>query len=201
MKLLVNTSLIAILFVLTGCLGYQAVEYRIFFNENFKGGKVQITFEDIRSDNDVQFIESDKKNSLEIAETRRKRMGDFDDVIKMCTSDEELIDAMDQGIYLKERYLFESNNKLFGRWEGIFSELKFDEGDSLRVLKDEIYLTMEADNDTERIETDGNLTLTGNRFTITWPKTKCDIYWKIILKEQEKARSLINEYRAWRDKK
>lgn len=200
MKRLTFALLICMIFIFTSCLGYRGIMYRIFFNENFKSGSIVMTFEDIQSDNDIRLEDATQLDSAKTAKINRERASDFKSLLKMCQDDQELIDAMDQGIYLKKRYLYENNGKLFGRWEGIFSELKFDEGDSLKILKDEIYLTMEMESGAERIETDGQLVQEGKRFTITWPKSKRDIYWRLIMKEEDDATSLIDEYRAWRDK-
>ena len=196
-----KAAVLPLLFMLTGCLGFRALEYRIQFADNFKTGQITITFEDIQSDNLILPEEIANADTAEHKRILKKRAGDFEDVIDMCESDEQLLDAMEQGIYLKKRYIFECNNKLHGRWEGIFSELRFDEGDSLKILKDEIYLTMKLGSDTERVETDGRLIRNDNRMKITWPKTQQNIYWKLIIKEADDSSSLINEFRVWRDNK
>ena len=192
--------LMPLIFILTACLGYRSLEYRISFDENFNSGKIMITFEDIVSDN---FINPDTKDEADstVQEIIKKRKNDFDQVLEMIEDDEELLDALEQGIYLKKRYLFEAGGKLHGRWEGIFKELTFThEEESLRILKDEIFLTLKKDSDFERVETDGRLSQSENIITISWPKTQHEIYWKLILKEdQGQAVSLIDEFRKWQE--
>jgi len=193
-----NLLIIPLLFILTACLGFRSLEYRIEFDENFNTGKIVITFEDIVSDN---FVNSDDKDEADstIQKTLEKRKKDFEDVLEMVETDEGLLDALEQGIYLKKRYLFEAEGKLSGRWEGIFEELKFDhEEESLRILKDEIFLTLKKDSDIERVETDGHLNQSENIITISWPKTQMNIYWRLILKKDTEAVSLIDEYQAWK---
>ncbi len=50
MKRVTFFLLFSLIFLISGCLSYRAVEWRIQFNDNFNGGKVTVTFEDLTSD-------------------------------------------------------------------------------------------------------------------------------------------------------
>ena len=190
---------IVVLFLLNGCLSFRATEYRITFDEKFKQGKIQIIFEDIQSDH-IQ--DPTKTDSLNINEIKRKRQGDFDGLLEMIEDDESLLDAVEMGIYLKNRYLEEKDGHLNGYWEGIFNNLKFDdEKESLRVLESEIVLNLKIDAEDDSVHTNGKLTGSGKYVCITWPKTEHELYWKIVTKEsEEKSVSLIDEYLKWKEK-
>ena len=190
-------SLIAVLFLLNGCLIVRSFEYRISFDENFNRAKIKIIFGDLRSDH---ISDATKMDSVAIKELQQKRQGDFDELLEMITDDEPLLDAVGMGIYLKKRYLFASENLLNGCWEGIFGDLRFtEEEESLKVLKNEIVLKIKKDDDTEYIETDGKLLELGEYIQITWPKTQRDIYWKLISKDDPTASiSLLEEYQKWK---
>ncbi len=194
-------SAAAILFLLSGCLSFKAIEYRITFDKKFETAKIEITYEDIGSD---KFIRAEKDTGITAAEREeilQDRKDDFADLLGMIRDDKQLLSGVEQGIYFKKRYLFEKDKKLNGRYEGIFENLKFeDEEESLRILKDEIFLTLKKDRDIERIETDGQLNQSENIITISWPKTQKSIYWRQILKEDSETVSLLDEYRKWKAK-
>ena len=194
-------SAAAILFLLSGCLSFKAIEYRITFDKKFETAKIEITYEDIGSD---KFIRAEKDTGMTAAEKEeilQDRKDDFAELLGLIQDDKQLLSGVKQGIYFKKRYLFEKDKKLNGRYEGIFEDLKFeDEEESLRVLKDEIFLTLKKDKDIERIETDGQLNQSENIITISWPKTQKTIYWRQILKEDTETVSLLDEYRKWKEK-
>ncbi len=194
-------SAAAILFLLSGCLSFRAIEYKITFDQKFETAKIVITYEDIGSD---KFIDAKKDTGLtatEKEEILQDRKDDFAELLGMVQDDKQLLSGVEQGIYFKKRSLFEKDNKLIGRYEGIFENLKFeDEEESLRILKDEIFLTLKKDDDIERIETDGKLNQSENIITISWPKTQKTIYWRQILKEDGETLSLLDEYRRWKNK-
>ncbi len=194
-------SAAAILFLLSGCLSFKAIEYRITFDKKFETAKIEITYEDIGSD---KFIRAEKDTGITAAEREeilQDRKDDFAELLGMIRDDKQLLSGVEQGIYFKKRYLFEKDKKLNGRYEGIFENLKFeDEEESLRILKDEIFLTLKKDRDIERIETDGQLNQSENIITISWPKTQKSIYWRQILKEDSETVSLLDEYRKWKAK-
>ena len=194
-------SAAAILFLLSGCLSFKTIEYRITFGKKFEIAKIEITYEGIGSD---KFIRAEKDTGITAAEREeilQDRKDDFAELLGMIRDDKQLLSGVEQGIYFKKRYLFEKDKKLNGRYEGIFENLKFeDEEESLRILKDEIFLTLKKDRDIERIETDGQLNQSENIITISWPKTQKSIYWRQILKEDSETVSLLDEYRKWKAK-
>ena len=195
-------SVVVVLFLLSGCLGFKVIEYRITFDKKFETAKIEITYEDIGSDEFIRAAKDTGITATEKEEILQDHRDDFNDLLKMVQGDKSLLSGVEQGIYFKKRYLFEKDNKLNGRYEGIFENLKFDdEEESLRVLKDEILLTLKKDEDVERIETDGKLNQSKNTITISWPKTQKSIYWRQILKEEGKTLSLLDEYRKWKNKK
>ncbi len=193
---------VVILFLLSGCLSFKAIEYRITFDKKFEIGKIVITYENIGSDKFVSVKTDTAMSSVEKQEILQDRHDDFIDLVHMTQDDEQLLNGIKQGIYFKKRYLFEKDNALNGRYEGIFTNLRFDnKEESLRILKDEIFLTLKKDEDIERIETNGQLNQTENIITISWPKTEKTIYWRQILKENSETVSLLDEYRQWKTKK
>jgi hypothetical protein len=183
MKKLFNISIVLlILFIIPGCLRFGSIEYRITFDENYSGGSVAIFYRDITS--------SDS--------TVEKQQGDFDDVVQMINSDEFLLDQLNDGVYVKERRLFEENGKLNALIKGIFRELHNNDM-SLKVDKEEIVLTFKEDDDS-RFESDGKVMQTENNVIITWPKTTHEIYFKVFPVKDEKIYSLIDYYREWNAK-
>ena len=188
-----------VLFLLSGCLSFKAIEYRITFDKKFQTAKIKISYEDIGSD---KFISSEKDTEMTAAERKeilQDRKDDFAELLGMIRDDKQLLNGVEQGIYFKKRYLFEKGGKLNGCYEGIFKNLKFeDEGESLRVLKNEILLTLSKDTDIERMETNGTLRESEDMITISWPKTQNTLYWRRILKENGKTLSLLDEYRKWK---
>lgn len=189
-------SLVTVLLFVQGCLVVRATEYRITFNESFNRGKIMITFQDLRSDNIADSTQMDSEAYQKIA---GRQAGDFSELLTMVTEDDPLLDALEMGIYLKKRYLVDQGECLDGRWEGIFEHLQFTEqGEALKVEEKEIVLTMKKDEDTDRIETDGQLSETETHFQISWPKTQHEIYWRLISDESsEQSVSLLKEYRNW----
>ena len=191
-------SMMTIVFLLSGCLSFKAIEYRITFDKKFETAKIVITYENIGSDKFLRVETDTGMTDAEKREILQDRRDDFTELLTMVQDDEPLLNGVEQGIYFKKRYLFEKDNQLYGRYEGIFANLKFeDKEESLRILKDEIFLTLKKDNDIERVETDGRLKQLENIITISWPKTQKSIYWRQVLKEEEEAVSLLDEYRKW----
>jgi len=189
--------ILPVLFLLTGCLILRTTEYRISFNDNFSRGKIKIIFHNIRSD---EMPDRSKTDSVAVKGLIKKREDDFRSLLEMTEDDASLLDALEMGIYLKKRYLFEKNNQLNGAWEGIFKNLNFGEDDGrLNIAENDIVLTFKKDSDTKRIETDGHLTENKTRVIITWPKTMHNIYWKTISKEESgESVSLLKNYKKWK---
>ncbi|MCI0472468.1 MAG: hypothetical protein L0Y76_02680, partial [Ignavibacteria bacterium] len=130
--------------------------------------------------------------------TIEKQRSDFDGLVELIHSDEFLLDHVDNGIYVKERRLYEENGKINAFIKGIFKELKEEEL-KLRVDEEEIVLTCQKDDDV-RIESDGKILETENNMIVTWPKTTNEIYFKFVPVNSEKKYSMIEYFREWNAK-
>ncbi len=203
MKRITFFILFSVLYFLSGCLGYRAVEWRIQFNDDFKGGKVTVTFEDLTSE-ELNFFPPKDSSAVQKAERIRwQKKQDFKQLLETYQGDQFLLDGVDMGIYIKERRLYEKDGKLFGSFSGVFTNLKPDEEVFLKINKDAIIVTLQNDRNVERIETDGHKVVGEEETTITWPKTKHNIYWKVVLKKEkpELSHSLVDEFRLWENGK
>jgi len=127
---------------------------------------------------------------------------DFAELLEMYEGDNLLLDEAGRGVYVKERKLFEKNNRLHASYKGVFRNYAVDEGEELKVLQDTITITFKLDNDVEDVKTNGKLEKKENLITITWPKTEKEIYWKLIYSQDENSDSpvysLIDNYRSWK---
>ncbi len=194
---------------LSGCLGFRSIAYQLEFNESFNKGKIKVTFEDIRSEeltiHDFNLLKdktekktvSAEKKAQHIEDTKKE---DFKELLDMYQSDDLLLDMVKQGIYIKNRFLYEKNGKLYGGFNGIFQDIKFDEDDFvLNISQDSIRLIISPDNETERVETNGLMRQDKNTTVITWPKTQHTLKWRMVLKsgDPEKSHSLADLYKKW----
>ena len=75
-----KAAILPLLFILTGCLGFRALEYRIQFADNFKTGQINITYEDIQSDNLLSSDNITPADSAEYSRLLKKRMADFESI-------------------------------------------------------------------------------------------------------------------------
>jgi len=197
---------------LSGCLGFRSIAYQLEFDDSFNKGKIKVTFEDIRSEEliipDFNIFSEKKEKKSESEEEKAQRIkqakkDDFKELLDTYQSDDMLLDMVKQGIYIKDRFLYEKNGKLYGGFNGIFQNLKFDEDDFiLNVLQDSVQLIVSSDNETERIETNGAKKQDETGTIITWPKTQRTLYWRVVLKTEnpEKSHSLVDLYREWKKK-
>ncbi|MBN2426675.1 MAG: hypothetical protein JXR46_11095 [Calditrichaceae bacterium] len=208
MKLNTIFKLLVLTVLLTGCLTFQSLEYRIVFNDNFNGGRVTVRCEDIGSIKcSVNFSMSEKSETREIskAEIDSMKREDFAELLKMYEGDDMLLDEIKRGVYIKERRLFEDDGKLCFEYDGIFRELSLDEEEELTVLNEIITIRFELDDFTDKVETDGKLERKEKLVTITWPKTKKEIYWKIFYNQEtdpdKPVYSLIDNFRSWNKEK
>jgi len=203
MKFKFAVLMLAIFFIFPGCLTFRSINHHIIFNENFTMGKIRITFEDLRS-MEFRFFDKDKDENLSKEEAiKQQKEDDFEELVKLYQEDDLLLDEVQKGIYVKERQLYEKNNVLYGSYSGIFNKLNFDEGEYLKILKDEIVLNLKADDDVRKIETNGSLDQTDDNVLIFWPKSEHEIYWKLIMKEDKgdtnNVYPLIDLYHKWKE--
>ncbi len=165
-----------------GCLTFHSQQVIIRFADDFETGEITVRFTDLRSDETIP----------------EKQQEDFALLVKNLDSDEMLLDELENGIYVKQRRLYEENGALHGEYSGVFRDLKF--GDSeLRTQNDERVLIVEADEEIG-IETNGKMVRTDGNIVITWPKDQQELSWKLINLNYEKAHSLLSYFRQWRDK-
>jgi len=163
-----------------GCLTYETAEIRIIFNENSQNeGIIEVTYTNIES-------------SEALLEDQQK---DFNELIEHYQGDQFLLDQVSDGIYIKERELFEKNGKLIGKYSGIFRNLKFD-NEELKTVNDEYIMLM--DEDDEIVETNGKIVKSEKNIFISWPKTKKELYWKVKINGDPQTYSLVEMFREWK---
>jgi hypothetical protein len=153
----------------------------LIFNENSTNeGTIEVIYTNIQSS------ESESEKQLE----------DFDILIKYFQDDQFLLDQLSDGIYVKDRKLFEHNGQLTGRYDGIFRNLKFD-NEELKMANDEYIILI--DDDHEIVETNGTIVKSEKNILISWPKTQKELYWKVKIKEKFQAYSLLKLFRNWKN--
>ena len=181
MRKLIILPLLLFAFLLHGCLIYTTVKYEIEFNEDLKSGIIKITYYNLRSsEEDVE-----------------KQENDFNDLLQMLIEDDFLLDSMEDGIYVKDRKLYEEDGKLVGYYSGIFRKLKID-SEELNESENERILTIDKDEN-DKIETNGQVLESKDKFIITWPKDTRKLMFKISKTFDEKTYSLIDFYNKWKN--
>ena len=90
--------------------GFSVTSIKDIHNENFTMGTVKVTYTNLRDS------EADKD----------KQKKGFLDLVEMLEEDEFLLDNIDDGVYVRNRYLYEENDQLIGSYSGIFKSLKID---------------------------------------------------------------------------
>ncbi|MCK5077426.1 MAG: hypothetical protein KAR38_13675 [Calditrichia bacterium] len=199
MKLKLLYLILPFLIMLQGCLVVKAFKFQVEFNEKYNLGNITITSEDVRSQISMYKFNKDNPGAAYTDEQIKKTTGaDFEGLLKYCYEDDFLLDMIKCGIYIKNRRLYEKDNILCGEYSGIFKNLTFDDEGELIVRDTVIVLTLDADDDVIKIETDGVLYEDEKQVIITWPKQK-NIYWKLIYLESfgENTYSMIDEFREW----
>jgi hypothetical protein len=173
------------IFVIVGalfqsCLTYKSITYHVNFNERFDHGTITVDYEDICS------------SEKEIA----KREQDFNEVVKLLFEDDFLLDNVEEGIYVKERKLWEDNGILKATFSGIFKDLKIDEN-KLDVQNDERILFINESN--VDIESNGKVLKSDKNFVLIWPKDQRELIWTMKdSNSDQETYSLINYYRKWK---
>ncbi len=172
---------IVLIITMSGCLTFRIIHYSIEFSDDFNIGKVTVAYTDIRS-------------SEEDADKRSK---EFKELIKLYKDEAFLLDQVEDGIYVKERQLFEKDGSLNAHFSGIFEKLKINENE-LKVKNNERFILLEISPE-EKIETDGKSHRSDQNVLLVWPKDQKKIYFKIIQTVyDETTYPLIDEYRNWK---
>jgi len=182
MKSFISILMLLLVLSLNSCLTYHIVEYTIDFTENFNSGIITVTYTDIRS------------SETEV----EKQKEDFDDLIELYRENLFLLDQLDEGIYVKERKLYEKDGLIIGKYSGIFQKLKIDDSE-LRVRNDERYILLDI-SETEKIETNGKIYRSENNALLVWPKDQKQLKIKKIIQDYDKkGYSIIEYYKIWKD--
>ena len=181
MKILIFVSMIFFIILLNGCLTYHVVEYTVDYADDFNSGSFSVTYTDIRS-------------SEEEAEKQKK---DFDELIELFEGDMFLLDQVDEGIYVKERKLYEKDEKLIGSYSGIFQKIQIDNNE-MKVRNDERYILLDI-SPSEKIETNGKVYRSENNALLVWPKDKKKLKIKKIVQDYDNVGfSIFDYYNNWK---
>lgn len=182
MKVLGSVLFFLLIFSVNSCLTYQTVEYTIDFTDNFNSGKISVVYTDIRSSE----AEGEKQKA------------DFDELIELYQDDLFLLDQIDEGIYIKERKLYEKDGIIIGSYSGIYQKIKID-NHVMDLRNDERFILLEVDHNS-KIETNGKLLQSENNALIVWPKDQKHLKIKKIIPDNEvKDYSLLDYYQKWKN--
>ena len=179
MKIVKIILLSFLLIFLSGCLTFDFWEVRIMFNEDSDHkGKIFITYSGVASDSD----------SLDTREE------DFNEVLESYCDDDILMDQVKEGVYVKERKLYEQDGKLNFTYSGIFSG--FDPGPDIEKINNE-YVIEFTDKNMVLVKTNGETEKIEDGFIIKWSLTQKELYFKVQNKNDEKRNSLLPFYKKW----
>lgn len=182
MKILIFVSMILFIILLNGCLTYRVVEFTIDYADDFNSGNFAATYTDIRSSETE--VEKQKK--------------DFDELIQLYEDDMFLLDQLDEGIYVKERTLYEKEGILVGGYSGIFQTLQIDNNE-MKVRNEERYILLDI-SPSEGIETNGKVYRSENNALLVWPKDQKQLKIKKIVKDYDKRGfSILEYYKNWKN--
>ena len=168
-------------FIIAGCLTYSKVIYEIEFDEKFESGWIQVSYINIQSSEE----NTEKQNS------------DFDELIQMLEGDSFLLDTMEEGIYIQNRTLVESDAKLNASYTGIFRKLKFD-SQELKTSKNERTLTIEKEEG-DILESNGKIMESNDSYLISWPKDQRKLRFSISKNFDDKTYSLLDYYQKYKN--
>lgn len=175
------------------CITWKLIQVRIEFVENSDTGNITLTFEDLRSSQKPDEKETEKKKKIE---------NDFEQVLSWYQGDDYLLEWVDNGVYIKNREMFEKDGVLYFRFRGITKDFKssFNEHEGLKVEGDKRNLTLDKD-ETIGIISDGKVIETDDQVIITWPKNQRVISWKMIMKTNDDPNiyPLIDHFRHWKN--
>jgi len=166
-------------FLLHSCIIYTTARYEIEFDQEFKTGIITVTYTNLRSSE----------------EDPDKQENDFKDLVELLNDDEFLLDSVDDGVYIKERLLYEEGGQLNGSYTGIFRRLKID-SDEIKSSENERTLTFDKDEG-DVVISNGKVLESEDSFILTWPKEMRNLNFSITKKYDEPAFSLMEYYHEW----
>jgi hypothetical protein len=146
--------------LLTGCVTYETYEERITVGED---APLSVTME---------------FGNLSTGEDASKVDAEFQELVAMVEGDRLLVDAMEAGIYVKERALFVQNGKVFGRIAGIRKDL--DRHEDLRATEDGTVLELKKTGGFPvLLATNGQAAEDADVLRVVWPKDARELHWKV----------------------
>jgi len=181
MKIFYMIFIIFLILTVSSCLTYRVAEYTIEFSETFNSGTITVKYSDVRSSEDKE----------------EKRKKDFTELIELFEQDKFLLDQIEDGVYVKDRHLFEKNGQINAEYSGIFDNLKID-GNELKSKNEERILLLSTD-DGEVIESNGKIYLSEHNILLVWPNDQKILTFKRTLKNyEERSYSFIDYYQNWK---
>ena len=175
------STIIVVFFLLHSCIIYSTVKYEIEYNEKFTMGTVKVTYTNLRDS------EADKD----------KQKKGFLDLVEMLEEDEFLLDNIDDGVYVRNRYLYEENDQLIGSYSGIFKSLKID-SEELKTKENERILILDKDEG-DIVTTNGKVLESEDSFIISWPKDVRKLEFTVKKSLGKPTYSLLDYYHEWKN--
>ncbi len=182
-KLLIYTIVIITSISWIACLTYKTVRVDIVFNQNFDEGQITVTYVDINSS------EADPE----------KQMNDFEDLRGLVEDNVLYLDAIEDGIYVKDINLEKQDNRLIGTYTGIFRNLKID-GKQLIVKNEERSLVVEKEKG-DRIKTNAEVLESEEMFLLVWPRAEQKIWYEVTRNYDSPVYPLLTYYDQWQQEK
>ena len=191
-NILLTIFVIVLSLSLTGCLTIRQYTVTINIKENSDIKDIVAVYEDIRSGQEIKKDENEREKMLN---------EDFLYIVKCYQNNDYLLDLVDNGVYVKNRELYEENATLCMRVTGITRNFKPDGAEEgLRIIKDERVLSLKKDDD-EEVSSDGTITETEDRILISWPKDQKSISWTVKTINDDKdviLLPLVGKFREWK---
>jgi hypothetical protein len=182
MKKVLLLSLAFSIILINGCLTYHVVEYTIDYADDFNSGHFTVKYIDIRSSETEQ----------------EKQKKDFDELIEIYEDDMFLLDQVDEGIYVKDRQLYEKDGKIFGSYSGIFQKIKIDDNE-IQTRNDERFILLDIGPNME-IETNGKVYRSEYNALVVWPTDKKKLKIKKTVKDYDNVGySILDYYTKWKN--
>jgi len=156
------------------------VEYTIDFTDNFDSGTISVFYKDIRSS------ETDEE----------KQKADFDELIQLYQEDYFLLELIEEGIYVKDRKLYEKDGIIMGQYSGIFQKVQID-NNVMDLRNEERFILMDI-SESEKIETNGKVYQSENNALLVWPKDQKNLTIKKIVQDYDNIGfSIMDYYMKW----
>jgi hypothetical protein len=170
---------VAILAGITGCLTFQKMRVEIHFKRDYQQGEITVTYTGIGTS------ESDKD----------RQMSDFEDLREAVEEDNFYLDALEDGIYVKEIQLKKVDGQIVGNYTGIFRNLRID-GKQLLVNENDCSLEI-AKEEGYKIRSNGKVTEEADKFTVVWPKSDSSMWYEITCSPDQPVYSLLPYFDSW----